>query len=533
MPKKISCFLLSLLGIAILSGLFSLNYTYPLTLGKSSILYSDYGKFYHSQRQFIAGKNIYAPVYFIKNKKHTEPGHSLLSKPAIKPKRIGYVDHCAKANKKAAFFDYRNPAHPGSVSNETQKKDAFPPSSCNDQRKLILAGNLNPPLFTLITFPIAYLSYPHALLLWTFFSMLAGCIAILLIQQKLEPRSILSLQTSLLLLIGFMCYFPTFVTLQFGQVSLLLLPLLVLGWRAAHDQKSTRAAVYLGLAASLKPFIGLFLVYFFIRKEWRALLAFISIILLSVFLTAVFFGIDTYYSYYQVCHQIAWAASSWNVSIYGFLLRLIGGPEANTPLIAIPGLFNVAYLFLSILLLLALVLFLRPLACIANLQKKTDIDFSIILVVMLLLSPLGWMYYFPFLSIPFLILWDLSKKGIYPIGLPLILATLLLICNIPIILTPTNEIQSNNAISVFLGSSLYFSVLIGLMVLLFVIRFILSKKLIQNKPLQVFEKIPHSLLLLVCAIAFLPSLLGITKTCSTWIRYAINYNTEYILISQD
>lgn len=480
MLQKITHFLLLLLGICILSGLFCISYTYPITLGKNSILYSDYGKFYHSQRLFIEGKNIYSPVYFIKNKKHSAPGHGLLSKQTKPPHAI-----------------------------------------------IRLAGNLNPPFFTLISFPLAYLSFSKALLLWTFFSMLAGCLSILAIQQKLEPRSIFSLPSCLLLLIGFISYFPTFATLQFGQVSLLLLPLLVLGWRAAHDQKSTKAAIFLGLAASVKPFIGLFLLYFLIRKEWRALLIFVASILICGLISIAFFGIDTYYSYYQACHQIVWAASSWNVSIYGFLLRLIGGTETNTPLLSIPGLLIFAYFFLSALLLLALIDFLRPTPAI-DLQEKTDLDFSIILLGMLLLSPLGWMYYFPLLSIPFLILWNFPKKGLLPIGLPLLLATFLLLTNIPIPLIPSHEIKANNVHHVFLGSSLYFSALIGLSALLFFIR-----QQLRKKPVLYFERIPASLLLLVCVVVFLPSILGITKASNNWMRYAANYAKEYTLISQD
>ena len=57
--KKISSLLLCLLGLTVLSVLICLSYTYPLTLGKTSILYSDYGKFYHSQRMLIQRKNIY------------------------------------------------------------------------------------------------------------------------------------------------------------------------------------------------------------------------------------------------------------------------------------------------------------------------------------------------------------------------------------------------------------------------------------------------------------------------------------------
>lgn len=145
---------------------------------------------------------------------------------------------------------------------------------------------------------------------------------------------------------------------------------------------------------------------------------------------------------------------------------------------------------------------------------------------MLLLSPLGWLYYFPFLSIPFLILWDFSKKGIYPLFLPLLLATFLLLCNIPISLVPTNEIKTNNVIPVFIGASLYFLVLVGLMGLFFLIRRPLTKKLSLD-----FERIPPSLLLLVCIVAFLPSLLGIAKSTNNWMRYTVNYSSEYTLLS--
>lgn len=476
--KKITNFIFSLLGIAILSVLFSISYTYPLTLGKLSILYSDYGKFYHSQRLMIEGKNIYSPIYFIKNENATKSGHALLAKPESNPKQA-----------------------------------------------IRLAGNLNPPFFTLISFPFAYLSYKQALLLWTFFSILAGCLSILLIQQKLDLASLYSLPACLLLLIAFISYFPTFVTLQFGQVSLLLLPLLVLSWRAAHEHKNIRAAVFLGLATSLKPFIALFFLYFLIRKEWRALLIFSLTILVCAFIAGVFFGVNTYYAYYKVCHQIAWAASNWNVSIYGFLLRLLGGSEANIPLIPLHSLFIEAYFFLSGLLLLVLYWFLRPLHGVDP-QKKTDLDFSFILIAMLLLSPLGWIYYFPFLSIPFLLLWNFSKKGFYPLAFPLLLATLLLLSNIPITLIPTNQIKANNVLPVFLGSMLYFTVLLGLMSLLFVARQGLKK---QASP--VFERIPPSLLLLVYFIVFLPSIFGIIKTSNNWMRYAVNYSTDYTLIS--
>jgi hypothetical protein len=50
---------------------------------------------------------------------------------------LGRVDNCARMSEKALFFEYRNAAYLEYVSNETQKNDAFSPSSCNCQHALI------------------------------------------------------------------------------------------------------------------------------------------------------------------------------------------------------------------------------------------------------------------------------------------------------------------------------------------------------------------------------------------------------------
>jgi hypothetical protein len=473
--KPICKFLLSLLLLVLLLGLVTLNFVYPLTIGKTSILYSDFGKFYHSGQLFIQGKNSYSPVYCVKNKINTN-----ISPPHVYKSRHSKI--------------------------------------------IQLGGNLNPPFFTLISFPFAYLSYPHALFLWTFLSILAGGLGILLLQQKLDPDSF-SILASLLLLIGFFSYFPSFASLQFGQVTFLLLPLLVLGWRAAHEAKIIKAAIFLALAASLKPFIGLFLFYFVIRKQWRGLGVFIAIMLSCALIAAAFFGLSSYLSYYHTCQQISWAASNWNISLYGFLLRLVGGNEHNAALIPLPGLITFLYPLLTLLLMLAMIRFLVPQTHI-DFQQKTDLDFSLIIVGMLLLSPLAWIYYFPFLSIPGLILWQFSKKGIYPVALPLLLATLILLSNIPISLISSEKINVANMPVVFLGATLYFTVLLGLMGLLFRVRHYLTGQFPRH-----FERIPPSLLLLIAFIIFLPSLQGIAKASHNWILNAAHYSKEYSFVS--
>jgi Glycosyltransferase family 87 len=521
--KKISHSLFLLSGIVFLAIIVILNFIYPLTLGKTNILYSDFGKFYHSQQLFLQGKNIYAPIYFVKNKLSTS-------------------------------------------SQTTQTKPTH-------TKILTLGGNLNPPFFTLVTFPLAYLSYPHALLVWTLLSILAGALGILLLQQKLDPQTF-STSCALLLLIALFSYFPSFVSLQFGQVSLLLLPLLVLGWRAARDNKTIRAAIFLALAASLKPFIGLFLFYFLMRKEWRGLCAFFVTLLSCALIAGLFLGFECYVAYYHACQQIKWAASSWNVSIYGFLLRLLGGIESNVAVLSVPGLIAYLYPFLAGIFFLAIIQFLRPAVNIPA-QQKMDLDFSVIIVGMLLLSPLGWFYYFPLLSIPILILWH-TKKEIYPIGLPILLMTCIFFSNIPFSLFDSDQIRTANVIPIFLGSSLYFLVLISLTGLLFWLRYRLagntdkspSAKNSYSQQLDScqgaatmsnrnvfkihedcelsgntdkspsaksihFERIPPGLLLLIGIVVFLPSYQGIGKATTNWLLHSTHYSQQYSTIAHE
>lgn len=472
--KKIYHSLFFFSGVILLAILLILNVIYPLTLGKINILYSDFGKFYHSQQLFIQGKNIYAPVYFVKNK--------------LKP---------------ATPTAQAKPLHSKVVK---------------------LGANLNPPFFTLISFPLAYLSYPQALLMWSLLSIIGGALGILLLQQKLDPQNF-SMRSALIVLIALFSYFPSFVSLQFGQVGLLLIPLMVCGWRAARDGAAFRTAFFLGIAASLKPFIGLFLFYFLMRKEWKGLCVFVITLFSCAMLAAIFLGFDSYVDYYHACQQINWAASSWNVSLYGFLLRLLGGIENNAALLPIPGLITYLYPAVAGLFFFAIIHFLRPVSVIQN-EQKMDLDFCIIITSMLLLSPLGWIYYFPFLCIPILILWQFSNKGIYPIVLPLFLMACIFLSNIPISLFSSNLIQAKNILRVFFGSSLYFLVLIGLTSLLFWLRY----RLVVNFS-HYFERIPRSLLLLIGFVVFLPSYQGIGKATHNWMLHSKHYSQQYSFVA--
>ena len=55
-----------------------------------------------------------------------------------------------------------------------------------------------------------------------------------------------------------------------GQLTFLLLLPMVLCWRAARRGRWNRAAAWLGLCLSVKPFLLIFLPYLLGRRHWRA-----------------------------------------------------------------------------------------------------------------------------------------------------------------------------------------------------------------------------------------------------------------------
>jgi len=458
-------------------------------VAKSNIVYTDYGKFYQSTRFVLQGKDPYTPIFFKQN----------------------------KSVNKASEHSHANPPKAKAVAVQ-------------------LPGNLNPPIFTLLILPVGFFAYATALIIWTIFSVACGLFSVLLLQKELnigwkQPQATWGL------VLAFFAYYPTYASVEFGQITLFLMPLVIGGWVALRRQNLVLAGVLLGLAASIKLFFGLFLLYFLIRREWRGLFWFCVVCVLSVVLPLALFGKQTFVNYFEVIRIISWSSSSWNVSIYGFLLRLFGGPELNVPVIAAPYLTKILYPFFSGLLLLGVIKFLWPIAKINGIhsiasshsarqgvyQDRVDLDFSMMLIAMLLLSPLGWLYYFPYLIIPFVILLRFGVRGYHPIGLTLWTIFALMLSAISTPLIASGYITGKYVVMAFASSCLYFGALLILLSLLFWMR----KTLLQQP--QVFKVAPLSkpMLIILLSVVLMPSLVGILTITNILGIYGAGYAAEY------
>ena len=269
-----------------------------------------------------------------------------------------------------------------------------------------LHPNLNPPIFAIIALPISLLSYEVAWWTWSCASIFCAIFSLKIIFNMLNPGLSLTKPAFTWSCLGLLSYYPFFANFIFGQVGTFLLLLLALSWRAMRRGNLVSAGVWLGLATSFKPFFGLFLIAFIAGRIPRAA---VGLLLTTAACTAsswLTLGSDIFHEYWLITQEITWTASNWNASLTGFFTRLFGGSE-NTPWIYSRHL-GLGCIFFSTIFFVALTW--RSIRTLPWHDRPhhhlSDTIFLIVPPTMLLLSPLGWLYYFPLLTIGALILWQ-------------------------------------------------------------------------------------------------------------------------------
>jgi hypothetical protein len=180
--------------------------------------------------------------------------------------------------------------------------------------------------------------------------------------------------------------------IQLGQINAVVgMVLLFMVWFliSEKDKKLSRseiwAGVLWGLALSLKPHSLIFLPYFLIKKKWKALMSGLGFLSLALFITSLFYGFQGYTAVLK-----EWIAtlsrstpglftSQDNISFVALFMKWTG--ERNLALV-LAG----AAVILLAFLMLAVVLRGR------GLDRAPVLECSVLLILIPLVSPLGWDY---------------------------------------------------------------------------------------------------------------------------------------------
>jgi hypothetical protein len=250
--------------------------------------------------------------------------------------------------------------------------------------------NLNPPHFHLLLLPLVWLPIGVAQILWLSANAAGGYFAFRLIAR--EAQLTFTPDQRQLVLLGLLGFIGTASALITGHMSFLLFWLVTLSWHAARHERWTASGAWLGLGLSVKPFLLFLVPYFLWRKQWRGLAAMGTTVLLCVAAGFAVFGLENHRAWRHML-EVAdnWAWLPMNASIMAFLSRTFTANPIFTPVaIASPDLLRTIWLSVGIPMgLLTYAAAFRD-----SSRRGLDRAFALMLVASLLLSPLGWAYYF-------------------------------------------------------------------------------------------------------------------------------------------
>ena len=258
---------------------------------------------------------------------------------------------------------------------------------------------VNPPVVAILFAPIALLPLPfaHAVVFVT--GIVAVIVAIWMILHLCGTRPPARYQVIALVMLNG----PLFYSLRLGNLThvVLLLVVVAVTWLVRGEQG--RAGALLAIAAVLKPPLLIWLPYFVLRRRVRAGVAMTAALVAMTGISVVLFGWSLHLAWARqfVLGSSGHPLGAYNVqSIAGFLVRFTtSGTLVDWRPVEVGRLFYLTQAILSAgvvaLGLAAGVVAGEPKTAPAALREDL-----ILLCVMLLVSPLSWTHYYCLLLLP-------------------------------------------------------------------------------------------------------------------------------------
>ncbi len=258
-----------------------------------------------------------------------------------------------------------------------------------------LVVNAHPPFVSMLLFPLGFLSFENAAVIYTLITIACMFFTIFLL-LKSEDISLIYFPFIALFTLAWQ---PFQSNLMWGQISVLVTLFVTIGWFFSKKRHETMSGVFIALATMLKFYPGLLIVYFLINKRWKAFLVSITtagaILLLALIVTRY----DLFHFISNIMPQDIKnsQANLANLSINGFFSKLFLPTIGNYfTLFVSPFLNDLLFYAAVVLLLLYSALHIK--------EYNNDLGFSLFIILSLLLSPLCWDHSLTLLLLSFAIL---------------------------------------------------------------------------------------------------------------------------------
>ncbi len=270
-----------------------------------------------------------------------------------------------------------------------------------------LDDSAHPPFMVVFLIPfVSFLGVPGTFLAMALISIGFQCIALVLIQRGLG----LNLAPTEKILVFFCClaWYPMDWVLRGGQPNVLLMGLIVIGWYSIRQNHPRWAGIAVGIATSMKIFPGLLLLFFLLRHR-RAFWSGTLTILVLHLLTVATMGIRWHKDYVRTIGRVYNAAggSVLNYSLSGVLHRV-------SEVFGIQHLTTMPTLIVTSLIVVGVMCWvvLGERAGYSRIDRY-DLEYSLFVAAMPLLSPICWFHYFVILLLPLAVLMNLVIRQNY------------------------------------------------------------------------------------------------------------------------
>lgn len=274
---------------------------------------------------------------------------------------------------------------------------------------LVSAVNVNTPVMGLLLHPLFNVSknvLPNVIT-WTVASLLgAGFSVFILMMLWCDKKRALCF---LPLFALFYLSWPSVYNLRLGEVAYILLPFFTLFYFLEKKGYQASAAILMGLLSSLKLFFLIFILFYLFKKEWKLLLICVGAFLFFLFAPIVYYHLPVYHAFFDTMKNDRLVFQHAVFPFNGSFLGLVERADRLGQLHLMYGQKKIILGCFALILLGWYYFFDKK--YIAKLSEfADDIRIGFLMVFALMLSPLGWVYYYVFLLIPLFVFFKIQKK---------------------------------------------------------------------------------------------------------------------------
>jgi hypothetical protein len=272
-----------------------------------------------------------------------------------------------------------------------------------------------PPFVAIVSTPLTWFSLDHVVIVWFMFELL--CLMAISGMITVLWKGRLDWIRAIFILFLMLTWYSVMVDLLYGQLTILLTTLILAALLALRKGHKILAGVLIGISMAIKMYTWPLIIYFAIKKDWRTVIS-SCLTAIGLNLMALFvIGIGPVMDYYlrvmmqvsAIYHSFLKNYSLWSIG-YRFFegTRPIGGDYISAPpLINMPGLAPFVSAGLAAAFLIIGLIW-------AERSKDPDIAYSILVCVLVAISPISWDHYYLMVIISLVVLLINLAKHSFP-----------------------------------------------------------------------------------------------------------------------